>query len=227
LSQQQQKSTKPPSGLPNTTVSHEAILRIFSANIRTETPLITWYYEKKEWMAFCKMKLWLILKFSLLYGIGFAIAGPLVLIFLGEFSTKEAVILCSSTGILYITWNLFKGIRLFGVKSKNPSVSIFPNVIQINNHKIHFNAEDRYLEDISLLTSDTFAFNYLKIEYVTRNTNSGTTNLKNKLTIPEIHIPVPYEKLEEAEKIVQLFESVKTEFSLGQFLDIFEEISSL
>ena len=158
--------------------------------------LAEWNYSQKEWNEFVILEKANKKEDSIYFGIGILILGTIVLIILKQTSFFGGLIFAIPFAIL-IPWlrmkfsykHLRKGVQ-------NPTVKIYTDHLQINNHKIELLGDVKRIKSIKIIdTKNNIKLLEFDVQWITRK---GPTN-------DEFRILIPKNKIIEAQNLITSF----------------------
>lgn len=162
---------------------------------QNSTLLAEWNFSAKTWNDFVSIEKKNKREDNIYFGIGIAILGTLALMYLRDASLLHSLLVSIPLAILIplLRYKLtYKHLK----KRKNTSnLKIFTSGLVVNNKTISFIENNRFLKAVTILKKGNFSLIEFDISWKTRN---GYTN-------DEFRLPIPNDKLEEANAIVNKF----------------------
>ncbi|GGG91124.1 hypothetical protein GCM10011416_04600 [Polaribacter pacificus] len=159
-----------------------------------EKLLIHWKYTDKEWENYVEKEKSNKVEDNIYMGIAIFVFGTIVLMLSRDTSLLTGLFFSIPFAILIPFLRIKLSYRHLKKGVKNPEIKVFTNSLLINNHKIVLFADKRHVRQLSIVdTEDNLQLLEFDVEWSTRN---GPTN-------DEFRIPIPIDKMEEAQNFVK------------------------
>lgn len=166
--------------------------------MQQNSPLIHWQYNSEDWDTFVTLEKQNKKEDNLYFGVGILIIATAGLMFFRNTSFVMALAFSVPLAIL-IPWlrlqfsykHLKKGIAA-------PEVKVFADHIKFNTHIIELQSKQRRVKNLKIVEANNgFQLLEFDVQWLTRK---GPTN-------DEFRILIPFEKIMEAQRLVQQFQS--------------------